>query len=190
MKTIFKETNNRFDALKEEIDFNRREKNVNKKEHNVFKRENTQKTQNTQKKEYSLVDSDFPTLLSEKPKFEIKTATTSFAEKVKAEGQLNKKVDDGLVIKPGWVSLHQDPKTRQIVWTYGPGTQQNESEKEYNPIVVLHALVKTYEKQIAYYDMLWGEGAYEKHYRSPYHDYDYFEKLDENEEDEHEEEEQ
>jgi len=188
MSAIFKTNNNRFDALKnfDIFDINQKERNSkdSEKSNNPFKKSPSMRDEKSEsyKKEYSLVESDFPTLAPQPlKKKEQKIEATTFVEKVKTVNKPDSETDKRNIIKPGWVSLHQDPQTRRIVWTYGPGTSK-EKEKEYDPVSVLNALVETHKKQIAYYDMLWGEGAYEQHYRSPYHDYEYFERLDELEE--------
>jgi len=187
MSAIFKTHNNRFDALKEFDNMNQKERNSkdSEKSNNPFKKSPSMRDEKSEsyKKEYSLVESDFPTLAPEPlKKKESKIESITFVEKVKTvnkpDSEAEAEADKRNIIKPGWVSLHQDPQTRRIVWTYGPGTSK-EKEKDYEPVSVLNALVETHKKQIAYYDMLWGEGAYEQHYRSPYHDYEYFERLDE-----------
>lgn len=187
MSAIFKTHSNRFDALKD-VDINQKERNIkdSEKSNNPFKKTLSIRDERREKKEYSLVESDFPTLAPQPlKKKEQPIETITFVEKVKTANKPDTETENGFIIKPGWVSLHQDPQTRRIIWTYGPGTSNDfakEKEKEYDPVSVLNALVETRKKQIAYYDMMWGEGAYEQHYRSPYHDYEYFERLDEIEE--------
>ena len=141
------------------------------------------------KKEYSLEMDHFPDLNTEPLKLnkeDIKKM--NFIEKVQNSGKEKltssktneeNKTDD---IKPGWVCLYKHPITNHIIWKYGEPISSMLKEDKPNPSDVLDALVETYEKQIAYYDMLWGEGAHERHYKSPYRDYEYyeyFERLDE-----------
>ena len=189
MNAFFKETTNntnRFAALKECAPLVQRGGNYFKKD--PFPQKEKVEPEK-KKKEFLLVESEFPVFIAQpqQEKQSIKKNVVSFIEKVKTVQKQTEITDEDLLVKPGWVSLHQDPQTRKIVWKHGPLKTDISSwcfqpDPEPQPIDVLNALVETHEKQIAYYDMLWGEGAYEQHYRSPYHDYEYFERLDELEE--------
>jgi len=160
-------------------------------ERNTFGKRRNERKPSFEKKEYSLEMDHFPDLNTgpfkvnkeETNKEEIKKM--NFMEKVQNSGKENMSLSTSIeeknkdYIKPGWVCLYKEPKTSQIIWKYGDPISSMLKEDKPNPSDVLNALVETYEKQIAYYDMLWGEGAYDQHYKWPNHDYDYFERLDE-----------
>jgi hypothetical protein len=136
------------------------------------------------KKEYVATATEFPSLSSTKPAVETSSTKLCFADKLKKQVVKEKKVEE---VPPGWVSLQQDPTTKKIIWKEGLSTYVSDESKEIPPIHALHALVDTYYKQIEDYDRLWGEGAYEDFFRFKNYDYDYFDKLDEQWEEELEE---
>jgi hypothetical protein len=155
-------------------------------ERNTFGKRRNERKPSFEKNEYSLEMDHFPDLNTETLKVnkeEIKKM--NFMEKVQNSGKENMSLSTSIeeknkdYIKPGWVCLYKHPNTNQIIWKYGEPISSMLKEDKPNPSDVLDALVETYEKQIAYYDMLWGEGAHDRHYKSPYHDYEYFERLDE-----------
>jgi len=203
--------NNRFDALKEKNETD--DKNNNDNNNNNMSKEKSRyesryenrnstnkfnkKEQNIEKvkantKEYCIELNNFPSLHKKEtniPLINEKNIENKncFLETVKQSimnhnSSNSKKKDD--FIKPGWVCLYKDPKTRKTVWDYGDSgmnhTQREEEEEEetMNPNDVLNALVFTHENRIAEYDMLWGDGAHEEAFKSPNYDYDYFDRLD------------
>lgn len=111
----------------------------------------------------------------------------NFLEKVKNNLTKDEKTEAKNIIKPGWVCMEKATNSNQIIYTYG---KQTYFPREPVPIDVLNALVKLHEKQVIQYDSLWGEGAYDEQYKSPYYDYEYFDRLDEQYEDEMERQEQ
>ena len=168
MNAFFKENSNntnRFAALKECAPLVQRGDNYFKKDPFLQK----EKVEPEKKgKEFLLVESEFPVFIAQpqpqkqsiNPPSEKIGAT--FIEKVKAVQKKTEITDEDHPVKTGWVSLHQDPQTRKIVWKHGPLKTDISSwcfqpEPEPQPIDVLNALVETHEKQIAYYDMLWGD---------------------------------
>jgi len=134
-------------------------------------------------REESLKETNFPDLIQVKPTQNLiqSPPNTNFLDKLKQNINTNKsKPVPKNIIKPGWVCAEKDPKSNKIIYTYG---EQTYFEREPEPIDVLNALVKLHETYIIQYDSLWGEGAYDEHYRSPYYDYEYFDRLDEEYED-------
>jgi hypothetical protein len=85
------------------------------------------------------------------------------------------------IIKLGWGSVTKVPKTNKFIYNYG---KSHYPEKQENPIDALNAMVDVYERNIKHYDALWGEGTYNEHYKFKNYDYEYFDKLDEQYEDE------
>ena len=89
-------------------------------------------------------------------------------------------------LKIGWLLIKKDPITNKIVHKYKKGNSNNEKylEKELsNDLInnnrIINTLVDLYDKRREEYISLWGYDDWEKMYRFPNHDYEYFEKLDE-----------
>jgi hypothetical protein len=96
------------------------------------------------------------------------------------------------VVKPGWVEIKRDPNNRRrLVYTYGESTYKSDLEleaesqiedkhkSEYN---VLVSLVNLHNKRKSEYINMWGYDNWEKMFRFPNYDYDYFNRLDEEDE--------
>ena len=101
-----------------------------------------------------------------------------------------KKEEKKEIIKPGWIKLKLQPKTRAIIITTSPFDNEI---NEYNKIQeeafsVLDALVNLHEKRTNEYINNWGYDEWEKMFIFPNYDYDYFDRLDEIEQQEFEEE--
>ena len=137
--------------------------------------------ENRKKQEEALKPINFPELSSNITKPVKHETTICFLEKVKTTVVKKEQTDKKVVIKPGWGCSTKDPQSNRIIYNYGESTY---FEKELQPIDALNAMVNVYEQNIKYYDSLWGEGAYNEKYKFPNHDYEYFEKLDEEYEDE------
>lgn len=133
------------------------------------------------KDQQNLVASNFPALLVNNEKIIQKdqhSKIESYVEKV------SKKKDEPTVIsnyvKPGWVEIKRDPSNKtKIIYTYGESTIQEKTENKTNEHQVLLALANLYKKQTEEYINMWGYDNWEKLYRFPNHDYEYFERLDE-----------
>ena len=180
--------------------FNER-RSVNSKEMEERNKE-LEKNKKEKEREEALKETNFPDLIQNNPnKTNKKTDKTqnqesnqqqpqpiiNFLEKVKNNLTKDERLESKNIIKPGWVCMEKARNSNQIIYTYG---KQTYFPREPVPIDVLNALVKLHEKQVIQYDYLWGEGAYDEHYKSPYYDYEYFDRLDEQYEDEMERQEQ
>jgi len=206
-------TNNRFNILKETSTDSRSQYKPIEKTSNSFKdsfkdksqrikeEEEQRKKQEEQRKENekqeSLKASNFPDLV---PKINGKSNKKQEKQKQKQEQEqeqeqkkpicyLDKikniptKQEQPIVdqVKPGWGCATKDPLSNRYIYTYGETTYTTPEPK---PIDVLYALADTYKRQIRQHDSLWGEGSYATKYQSPYYDYDYFDILDEEYEEE------
>jgi hypothetical protein len=113
--------------------------------------------------------------------------TESYIEKV-----IKQKIEPTVInnVKPGWVEVKRDSSNRKkLIYTYGETTitekkQEKKEKREENKNSigepqVLVALANLYKKQTREYINMWGYENWEKLYRFPNHDYDYFERLDE-----------
>jgi hypothetical protein len=181
---------NNDNVLKEKVRYESRYENVQRM-HKFNKKEQIIEKDKSNTKEYLIELNNFPSLNEKKTNISLISEKNvenkiCFLEKVKQsitnQNSLNSKKKDDF-IKPGWVCLYKDPKTRKTVWDYGDSgmnhTQREEEDEEtIHPNDVLNALVFTHENRIAEYDMLWGEGAHEEDFKSPNYDYGYFDRLD------------
>ena len=152
-----------------------RENYFNKKEH---KDKNIQPIINI-----NLTEENFPRLSNI-------TGTTENNEKtyinILKTTKIIKKEEKTDIIKPGWVKIKLQPKTRQIITISSPSQFVNEIN-EYDEIQehgysVLDALVNLHEKRTNNYINNWGYDEWEKMFTFPNYDYNYFDKLDEIEE--------
>jgi len=90
-------------------------------------------------------------------------------------------------LKPGWAEGKRDPKNpSKIIYTYSETTNlENENENDRKEkrnkceYEVLEALVNLHNKRTQEYIDMWGYDTWEKMYRFPNYDYHYFDKLDE-----------
>jgi hypothetical protein len=111
---------------------------------------------------------------------------TGFIDKVKFVKQVtnvNKKVSH---IKPGWIEIRKDLITGKLITTSNPipGNTSDDDDNNHNDIKTLYALVTLHEKRTEEYIDLWGYDTWEKMFRFPNYDYEYFDKLDEKYEEE------
>jgi hypothetical protein len=127
---------------------------------------------------------NFPSLI-ETPQLADNKKYISFADKLKSEipkEKDKKEIDpDFENLKPGWALSKKDTKTGKIITMYKeslihPPIEKTEQEIGLN---ILDALVKLYERQTEEYIAMWGYDTWEKLYRFPNYDYEYFDKLDE-----------
>ena len=163
--------------------FNERRKDNNKEMEERNKE--LEKIKKEREREEALKETNFPELIQEKSKPKpTQLSTVNFLDKLKQSIDNTNPIQNPTLknrIKPGWVCMEKAKDSNQVIYTYG---EQTYFPREKQPIDVLNALVELHEKQIKQYDSLWGEGAYNEKYKSPYYDYEYFDRLDEQYEDE------
>ena len=93
-------------------------------------------------------------------------------------------------LDPGCLLIKRDPFTNKIIHKYKKGNYTDEKylEKELskelsNDLInnnrIINTLVELYDKRTEEYIELWGYDEWEKNFRFPNHDYEYFDKLDE-----------
>lgn len=208
MSNIFK-SNSRFSSLIEEND-EKKSQATNKKTNNSmfkgfegekkhrfkddlvynerrFKDENEYKLKNKEKirknLEKELDEKNFPLLsLSVKENISEKHDKITFADKLST---VIIEKDDNIIedhIPLGWLVMNRDKKTNKTIMKYGDSNHLKKNDciilKAINNLVYLH------EKRSEEYINLWGENEYEQMFIFPNHDYDYFERLDQLQEEE------
>lgn len=84
-------------------------------------------------------------------------------------------------LKPGWAIAKKDPITGKIITKHKPSLDPVPREKTQQEIGldIINALVELHEKRTEEYINMWGYDTWEKMFRFPNYDYDYFNKLDE-----------
>ena len=84
-------------------------------------------------------------------------------------------------LKPGWALVKKDLVTGKIITKYKKSLVPEPREKTEREIGmdIVNALVELHEKRTEEYINTWGYDTWEKMYRFPNYDYDYFNKLDE-----------
>lgn len=108
----------------------------------------------------------------------------NFSEKlksVKKEKEI-KEVDlDYENLKPGWALTKRDPLTKKLTTIYKESLTPKPREKTQQEIGIdiINALVELHNKRTEEYIEMWGYETWEKMYRFPNYDYEYFDKLDE-----------
>jgi hypothetical protein len=108
----------------------------------------------------------------------------NFSEKlksVKKEKEI-KEVDlDYENLKPGWALTKRDPLTGKLITMYKESLTPKPREKTQREIGIdiVNALVELHQKRTDEYIEMWGYETWEKMYRFPNYDYEYFDKLDE-----------
>ena len=85
-------------------------------------------------------------------------------------------------ILPGWLAMKRDKETNKIIKKYGETTIFEKTNLSHYEII--GKLCVLHDKRTKYYINTWGQDEYEKMFRFPNYDYDYFERLDEAEEEE------
>lgn len=82
-------------------------------------------------------------------------------------------------VKPGWVMYKKDVKSNKSICVYGEKINDESNDNEENNCMdVLNSLVTLHEKRMSEYKEMWGEEDYERTFRFPNYDYEYFDKLD------------
>jgi len=110
----------------------------------------------------------------------------NFSEKLKSTKKENetkiKEVDlDYENLKPGWALTKRDPLTKKLTTIYKESLTPKPREKTQQEIGIdiINALVELHNKRTEEYIEMWGYETWEKMYRFPNYDYEYFDKLDE-----------
>lgn len=84
-------------------------------------------------------------------------------------------------LKPGWALAKKDPITGKIIIKHKPSLDPVPREKTQQEIGldIINSLVELHKKRTDEYINMWGYDTWEKMFRFPNYDYDYFNKLDE-----------
>lgn len=199
MSNIFK-VNSRFSSLMEEkqdkSEINNRKGNNNtygERMNSKFKTtENDRKCKfgGDKKKQHAIIlnDNNFPNLTANNVKptnnTNIRPENTNFLEKLTTV-IMEKETDmtnSEEYILPGWLVMKRDKDTNKIIKKYGETTIFKKHRLTYNEII--DKLVLLHDKRTEDYINTWGQDEYEKMFRFSNYDYDYFERLDEEEEEE------
>jgi len=160
------------------FDSNKNKEKKEKEKERYKKEKDKEKQIIKQKEEKKLLLSidNFPVLLENSNNNSVKQPVfqEGFIDKVKYVKPIveTNKIDN--YIKPGWVEIKFDKKTRKIITT-----NRNPScliEEDANN--VLKNLVNLHEKRTKDYIDLWGYDMWEKVFQFSNYDYDYFNKLD------------
>jgi hypothetical protein len=186
----------RFAALVEETNnknlFNKRKKTDenNKKENNKINNIKNKEEKGSHKKESTILLSEsFPELSTKvknkKPNEIINVKKEiNFIDKVNFEKavipQKNNTNTLNEDIEPGWVEISFNPKTREFTRRYNSQyIQTNNTIKSSNENKALNALIETHKRRTQEYINMWGYEEWEKMFRFPNYDYEYFDRLDE-----------
>jgi len=194
MNNTFK-VNSRFSSLMEEKQESPESNNRNgnntygERMNNKFKTtENDRKSKfgGDKKKQQAIIfnDNNFPTLTSTNDKplnnTNIQSENVNFLEKLTAVRiEIEKETDITNLeeyILPGWLVMKRDKKTNKIIKRYGETTilkKHNLSNYE-----IIENLAFLHDKRTEDYKNTWGYDEYEQMFRFPNYDYDYFERLD------------
>jgi hypothetical protein len=135
---------------------------------------------------------NFPDLVTIKKEIKTQPNYISFLDKVKSEIiETNNNEDeeedlDFKNLKPGWAISKMDPVTKKIVTKYKETNEPNPREKTENEIGydILCALTNLHERRTQEYIDMWGYDTWQKMFRFPDYDYEYFDRLDEEYEEE------
>jgi hypothetical protein len=207
MSNIFK-SNNRFSVLNEDFSENttknkKRNEIVNSKYEKYNNNNNNKNNKNELKektkiiKEQNLSIENFPMLPPKENILESKKMNISMNYLEKMKTSIDSEKNDLIVLEteyenlePGCLLIKRDPLTNKIIHKYKNGNYTNEKylEKDssnelsndlINNNCIINTLVELYEKRTEEYIQLWGYDEWEKMFRFPNHDYEYFDKLHE-----------
>lgn len=183
-------TNSRFAVLLEDTQraFTKHNKKNNKDKNNKsesnYKYDNKtskskeEKSKEEKPKEEKLITGEnFPKLSDNKPIQSNLLEDKSYIEKVKTVKPLF--TDQVSHIKPGWIEIKREHKTKKIITTYNNDLNDSNNENNESNKNILTALVHLYNKRKNEYIDLWGYDQWEKMFISPTYDYEYFDRLDE-----------
>ena len=119
----------------------------------------------------ALSDKNFPVLgVINRPTLDVnESKVASFVDKLNVQNIKNCVDSCEDYIQPGYVVITKDKYGEKLRFS---------CEEENNPNKVLDSLVNLYELRNEKYIELWGEDVYEKVFKFPNYDYDYFDRLD------------
>jgi len=141
-----------------------------------------------EKKQKALAPENFPDIIvnTTNTANNEKQICMNFSEKLKSAKKGNetekKEVDlDYENLKPGWALTKRDPLTKKLTTIYKESLAPKPREKTQQEIGIdiINALVELHNKRTEEYIEMWGYETWEKMYRFPNYDYEYFDKLDE-----------
>ena len=84
-------------------------------------------------------------------------------------------------LPPGWLSLKKDPTSNKIIWRENKLKNTDPVEKSENEIAIetFDALAELYDSRDNEFIDTWGYEEWERTFRFPNYDYNYFDRLDE-----------
>ena len=84
-------------------------------------------------------------------------------------------------LPPGWLSLKKDPTSNKIIWRENKLKNTDPVEKSENEIATetFDALAELYDRRDNEFIDTWGYEEWERTFRFPNYDYNYFDRLDE-----------
>jgi hypothetical protein len=133
-----------------------------------------------------LSQDNFPALAAVAPSTAAQANYGSFSQCVKTviktESPELPTVDPDLLnLKPGWLLLKHDRKTHTTVWKSNETFNSEPIEKTADELAwdALDELVALHEKRTNDFIDTWGYEEWERTFRFPNYDYEYFDKLDE-----------
>ena len=133
-----------------------------------------------------LSEDNFPALATVAPSTVPQTNYGSFSQCVKTviktEAPELPTVDPDLLnLKPGWLLLKHDRKTHTTVWKSNEIFNSEPVEKTPDELAwdALDELIALHEKRTNEFIDTWGYEEWERTFRFPNYDYEYFDKLDE-----------
>ena len=133
-----------------------------------------------------LSEDNFPTLAAVAPSTAAQTNYGSFSQCVKTvikteTPELPAVDPDLLNLEPGWLLLKHDRKTHTTVWKSNETFNSEPIEKTADELAwdALDELVALHEKRTNDFIDTWGYEEWERTFRFPNYDYEYFDKLDE-----------
>lgn len=131
-------------------------------------------------------EDNFPALATAAPLTTAQVNYGSFSQCVKTVIQTDAPVlptvdPDLLNLKPGWLLLKHDRKTHTTIWKSNEIFSSEPIEKTADELAcdALDELLDLHEKRTNDYIDTWGYEEWERTFRFPNYDYEYFDKLDE-----------
>lgn len=133
-----------------------------------------------------LSEDNFPALATVAPSTVTQTNYGSFSQCVKTviktDAPVLPTVDPDLLnLKPGWLLLKHDRKTHKTMWKSNDIFNSEPIEKTPDELAgdALDELIALHEKRTNDFIDTWGYEEWERTFRFPNYDYEYFDKLDE-----------
>lgn len=139
-----------------------------------------------EEKEKSLAVENFPDLLGNINNTDLilpKITQEAFVDKVKFIKPVIESKKPENIIRQGWIEIKQEPNTKKVITTSNLPFRCIDNNDN-NNVHVLCSLADLHERRTKEYIDMWGYDTWEKMFTSPNYDYDYFNKLDEQYEEE------